>query len=177
MGGKYNEPKKMVVDTKAKKVIKKALKKVPGPIGSVARLIDTPRKLVNAVKNAKNLKPLKKGLGRYPTKKQKTSFKKAMNLKSPALRKVAEANKKAKNNKEFTGTINVAGKKLKNEAVMKRALRTTTREKKRIKRAEEILKGTKQVKRKGTYLDKKKLESGKEKFKAKQRQKNKLYHF
>jgi hypothetical protein len=81
----------------AKKVVKKVLKKVPGPIGTVARLSDVPRKLSNAVKNKKNLKPLRKGVG-FPkaTKKQMASFKKAMDLKSPALKKVYEANKKAK---------------------------------------------------------------------------------
>ena len=45
---------------KAKKVVKKVLKKVPGPIGTVARLSDVPRKLSNAAKNAKNLKPVPK---------------------------------------------------------------------------------------------------------------------
>ena len=80
---------------KKKKVLKKVLKKVPGPIGSVARLSGLPRKLVNAAKNAKNLKPLKKGVG-FPkaTKKQMKAFKKAMDLKSPALKKVYEAGKK-----------------------------------------------------------------------------------
>jgi hypothetical protein len=84
-----------------KKVVKKALKKVPGPIGTVARLSDVPRKLSNAAKNAKNLKPLRKGVG-FPkaTKKQMASFKKAMDLKSPALKKVYEANKKASNHKK-----------------------------------------------------------------------------
>ena len=89
--------KKKVVNKTAKKVLKKVLKRVPGPIGTVARLSGLPRKLSNAVKNAKNLKPLKKGVG-FPkaTKKQMASFKKAMDLKSPALKKVYEANKKAK---------------------------------------------------------------------------------
>ena len=87
--------KKKVVNKTAKKILKKVLKRVPGPIGTVARLSGLPRKLSNAVKNAKNLKPLKKGVG-FPkaTKKQMASFKKAMDLKSPALKKVYEAGKK-----------------------------------------------------------------------------------
>ena len=36
-------------------MVKKVLKKIPGPVGSVARLSDMPRKLSNAAKNAKNL--------------------------------------------------------------------------------------------------------------------------
>lgn len=152
-----------------KKVIKKALKKVPGPIGSVARVGSIARKLSNAAKNAKNLKPLRKGVG-FPkaTKKQMKSFKKAMDLKSPALKKVYEANRKAnkvkpatakessfgryptkkqktavkkagtnikaEGNEKFTGSIKVGGKKLNNSQVMKRATRTTTREKRINKR-------------------------------------------
>ena len=82
---------------KDKKVVRRVLKKVPGPIGTVARVGSIARKLSNAAKNAKNLKPLRKGVG-FPkaTKKQMASFKKAMDLKSPALKKVYEANKKAK---------------------------------------------------------------------------------
>ena len=85
----------------SKKVLKKVLKRVPGPIGTVARLSDLPRKLSNAAKNAKNLKPLRKGVG-FPkaTKKQMASFKKAMDLKSPALKKVFEANKRAAAHKQ-----------------------------------------------------------------------------
>ena len=77
----------------AKKVVKKALKKVPGPIGTVARLSDVPRKLSNAAKNAKNLKKYPKtGLA---SKKEMSAFKKVMDAKSPALKKVFEANKRA----------------------------------------------------------------------------------
>ena len=81
----------------SKKVVKKVLKKVPGPIGSVARLSGIARKLSNAAKNKKNLKPLRKGVG-FPkaTKKQMAAFKKAMDLKSPALKKAYEAGKKKK---------------------------------------------------------------------------------
>ncbi len=43
-----------------KKVIKKALKRVPGPVGTVSRLSGMPRKVSNAVKNAKNLKKVPK---------------------------------------------------------------------------------------------------------------------
>ena len=43
-----------------KKVIKKVLKRVPGPIGTVARLSGMPRKVANAVKNTKNLKTMPK---------------------------------------------------------------------------------------------------------------------
>ena len=79
--------------TTAKKVVKKALKKVPGPIGTVARLSDVPRKLSNAAKNAKNLKKYPKtGLA---SKKEMSAFKKVMDAKSPALKKVFEANKRA----------------------------------------------------------------------------------
>ena len=43
-----------------KKVVKKVLKRVPGPIGSVARLSDMPRKVANAVKNTRTLKKMPK---------------------------------------------------------------------------------------------------------------------
>ena len=45
---------------KDKKVVRRVLKKVPGPIGTVARVGSIARKLSNAAKNAKNLKPLRK---------------------------------------------------------------------------------------------------------------------
>lgn len=74
-------------------MVKKVLKKVPGPIGTVARLSDVPRKLSNASKNAKNLKKYPKtGLA---SKKEMSAFKKAMDAKAPALKKVFEANKRA----------------------------------------------------------------------------------
>ena len=85
--------RKKVGNKTAKKVVKKALKKVPGPIGTVARLSDVPRKLSNAAKNAKNLKKYPKtGLA---SKKEMSAFKKVMDAKSPALKKVFEANKRA----------------------------------------------------------------------------------
>ena len=90
--------KKKVVNKTAKKVLKKVLKKVPGPIGTVARLSDLPRKLSNVAKNAKNLKKYPKtGLA---SKKEMSSFKKAMDAKAPALKKVFEANKRAAAHKQ-----------------------------------------------------------------------------
>ena len=104
---------------KAKKVVKKVLKKVPGPIGTVARLSDVPRKLSNAAKNAKNLKKYPKtGLA---SKKEMSAFKKVMDAKSPALKKVFEANKRA-----------AAHKKTRKQSMAKKsiALASTKRRKK-----------------------------------------------
>ena len=103
----------------AKKVVKKALKKVPGPIGTVARLSDVPRKLSNAAKNTKNLKKYPKtGLA---SKKEMSAFKKVMDAKSPALKKVFEANKRA-----------AAHKKTRKQSMAKKsiALASTKRRKK-----------------------------------------------
>ena len=117
----FNEMKKTTKrKSTAKKVVKKVLKKVPGPIGTVARLSDVPRKLSNAVKNKRNLKPLKKGVG-FPkaTKKQMASFKKAMDLKSPALKKVYEANKRAAAHKR-TRKQSMAKKSIANSSTKRR---------------------------------------------------------
>ena len=117
----FNEMKKTTKKkSTAKKVVKKVLKKVPGPIGTVARVGSIARKLSNAAKNKKNLKPLKKGVG-FPkaTKKQMASFKKAMDLKSPALKKVYEANKKAKTTNVKDARKLKKAKGLKNKRVSK----------------------------------------------------------
>ena len=49
-------------------MVKKVLKKIPGPVGSVARLSDMPRKLSNAAKNTKNLKKVPKRKPGQPRK-------------------------------------------------------------------------------------------------------------
>ena len=102
---------------KAKKVVKKVLKKVPGPIGTVARLSDVPRKLSNAAKNTKNLKKYPKtGLA---SKKEMSAFKKVMDAKSPALKKVFEANKRAAAHKR-TRKQSMAKKTIANQSTKRR---------------------------------------------------------
>ena len=75
----------------AKKVGKQVLKKVPGPIGTVARVQSIGshalRIAKNKIKNSKNLVPLRKGVGfSKATKKQMGAFKKAMDLKCYSLK-------------------------------------------------------------------------------------------
>jgi|TARA_R110000803_G_C11709519_1_gene286710 hypothetical protein len=98
------------MDKITKKALKQVAKKIPGPIGSVARLSDMPRKISNAVKNAKTLKKVPKRkpgqprnvLGKVP-KGVNMSQKEYNNLIENALTKGIKKGKELRTIKETKG--------------------------------------------------------------------------
>ena len=98
------------MDEITKKALKKVAKKIPGPIGSVARLSDMPRKVSNAVKNAKTLKKVPKRkpgkprnvLGKVP-KGINMSQKEYNNLLENALTKGIKKGRELRTIKETKG--------------------------------------------------------------------------